>query len=305
VLRLSAGAWDACVVPEQGGAIARLDHAKRSVLRPAPEGATDPFAYACFALIPYANRIADGRLECGGDEYRLPPNHAGQRHPLHGIGWLAPWSVTAFDHVGLTMELRHGGDGAWPWSFSATQMLLLSAAGIRAVLTLRNDSDRTMPYSLGFHPYFATSPDDRLTFAAGGVWLANEEMLPIAHAAHDALGDWSNLAPLASGALIDNCYTGWSGHAKIMRGDTAIVLEGGNTPNLHLYRPPHEDFICLEPVTAIPDALSRISDQALAPGGRAEITMRISIGRSVRDPAQSRAVGRRRGTASDWRRISV
>lgn len=251
------------------------------MLRPTPDGASDPFDLACFALIPYANRIARGRLPWGDEEYRLAPNHAGQAHPLHGLGWLVPWAVTARDDAAVTMEMRHPGDRAWPWRFSAVQTLTLSAAGLRARLTLSNDDDRAMPCSLGFHPYFAKTPGDRLVFSSDGMWLADREMLPIAHAPANAMGDWAAGAPLDRDALIDNCYTGWSGQARIARGGDVVVVEGGDTPHLHLYLPPDADFFCLEPVTAIPDAFNRSTAPVLAAGECATIEMRITAGESA------------------------
>ena len=48
---------------------------------------------ASFPLVPYVNRIRDGRFTFRGREVRLAPNMAGDPSPLHGQGWLSPWTV--------------------------------------------------------------------------------------------------------------------------------------------------------------------------------------------------------------------
>lgn len=273
-MRITAGDWALEAAPERGGAIVSLTRAGRDVLRPTPEVITDPFDLACFPLVPYANRIADGAFVWDGEAVQLPRNHPAQAHPLHGIGWLVPWAVVAADKTSVTMRLDHGGDAMWPWPFVAEQRLMLSANGLSATLEMVNTGERAMPVSLGFHPYFAAA--EQLRFVADGVWLADGELLPTTHAAADALGDWSAGGALSRADLVDHCYTGWRGTATIVRDDGDVVLSAGSAPALHVYVPPGEAFFCAEPVTAMPDAVNRGEAATLAPGARMSIGMRIS-----------------------------
>ncbi len=271
--RLKAGDWALEAAPDRGGAILSLTRAGRDVLRPTPAVIADPFDLACFPLVPYANRIASGAFLWDGEAVELPRNHVAQAHPLHGIGWLVPWTVEAADERSVTMRLVHPGDAAWPWAFSAEQRLVLSADGLAATLEVANDGERAMPVSLGFHPYFAAA--ETLRFAASGVWLADDEMLPAKHALADALGDWSAGGALVRADLVDHCYTGWRGRAVIARADGDVVLTAEGARALHVYVPPRKDFFCAEPVTAMPDAVNRGEAATLAPGERMAIGMRI------------------------------
>lgn len=273
-MRIAAGDWALEAAPERGGAILSLTRAGRDVLRRAPAVITDPFDLACFPLVPYANRIADGAFVWEGQAVQLPRNHTAQAHPLHGTGWLVPWTVVAADETVVTMRLAHAGDATWPWAFVAEQRLMLSAEGLSATLEVMNAGEQAMPASLGFHPYFAAA--DRLRFEAEGVWLADDEMLPTSHAAADALGDWSAGGALSRGDLVDHCYTGWRGVATIERGDGDVVLSAEGAPALHVYVPLGEDFFCAEPVTAMPDAVNRGEAATLAPGARLAIRMRVA-----------------------------
>ncbi len=272
-MKLAAGDWALEAAPERGGAILSLTRAGRDVLRPTPAVIADPFDVACFPLIPYANRIAGGTFAWDGQTIRLPRNHPAQTHPLHGMGWLVPWTVTAADDTSATMRLDHPGDTSWPWAFSAEQQLVVSEHGLTATLTVINEDKNAMPVSLGFHPYSAAA--DTLRFDAGGVWLADADMLPSRHAAADALGDWSAGGPLSRPDLIDHCFTDWTGVATIARDDGDIVLTATGTRALHVYVPPGEPFFCAEPVTAMPDAVNRGEADTLAPGERLAIGMRI------------------------------
>ena len=54
------------------------------------------FAMASFPLLPWCNRIRDGRAQFGGRDIAIAPGHPASpsgKHPLHGIGWLRPWQV--------------------------------------------------------------------------------------------------------------------------------------------------------------------------------------------------------------------
>lgn len=275
-MRIAAGDWAATLAPECGGAILSLTRGGRDVLRPAPATVADPFDVACFPLVPYANRIADGAFAWQGTAHRLPRNHPRQPHPLHGTGWREAWTVTAQGPAGVAMRLAHAADAHWPWAFEAEQRLSLSPAGLAAELSVRNADDRAMPLSLGFHPYFAKAGADALRFAAEGLWLVDDALLPRAPAPADALGDWATDGSLDRPHLVDHCYTGWDGHARIARDDGDLLLDGEGTPALHVYLPPGEPFFCAEPVTAMPDAVNHAAADTLAPGETRRIAMRIT-----------------------------
>jgi aldose 1-epimerase len=274
-MKLFAGAWDLTLAPELGGAITALRRQGQDVLRPAPEGATEPFLLASFAMVPYANRIAHGRFAAGGEHHAIAPNHEGQDHPLHGVSWLRSWEVEASDATSATLVHRHAADEAWPWSYRAEQHLALDEGGLAITLTLTNEDEREMPASLGFHPYFPASGETALRFDADELWLRDEQCLPSTLAPADAFGDWGQGAPVQGAPFIDNSYVGWAGTARIARPDGDVLLTGENTPVLHLYIPPGEPFFCVEPATSMPDAFNRSTPVMLRPGQQHRIGMAI------------------------------
>lgn len=272
-MRLASGDWALTAAPERGGAITSLTRSGRDVFRPTPSDATEPTDFTCFPLVPYANRIANGSFVWHGRMVTVPRNHPDHTHPLHGLGWLLPWTITSANERELVMRLEHRGDEHWPWAFVSEQRLTLTPDGLTATLVLRNEAAEAMPFSLGFHPYFTR--EDGLAFDAEGMWLADKEMLPTRHVPADTLGDWSAGATLTRSELIDHCYTGWSGRATIARADGNLALSAEGATALHLYLPPEQDFFCAEPVSAMPDAVNHDQADALQPAEQARIVMTL------------------------------
>ncbi|MCJ2187207.1 aldose 1-epimerase [Novosphingobium beihaiensis] len=274
-MRIAAGDWQLDLDPHRGGMIRALTRQGRDILRPMPEGSTEPFESACFPLAPYVNRIAHGRFAWDGTAYTLAPNHEGQAHPLHGTAWLGAWDIEADDAHSVTQVHHHKAGTGWDWPFTLRQALSLSPDGLEARLELHNTGSRAMPVGLGFHPWFARSAVTAIAFEAEAVWLADADMLPTQTAPADALGDWSRGAGLERPDLVDHCYAGWGGALRISRTDGDVLLEGDAAPFLHLYVPPGEDFFCAEPQSTMPDAVNRMPPAPLSPGEMASIAMRI------------------------------
>lgn len=234
---------------------------------------------ASFPLVPYANRIAQGRFAFGGRDYQLPRNFGDHPHSIHGTGWQAVWDVVEQSADEVRLRLDYGGGAEWPWAYRAEQHVQVRPDAIVMDLTLTNASAEPMPAGLGLHPYFLADAGTQVQFAATSLWLATPDMLPDREVAADALGDWSRGAPVIGDTLIDNAYGGWDGHATIMRGDgTRIVLTASGAEWLHVYRPPGSVDFCLEPVSHCPDAINRADGMAvLVPGASTQLSMTIAI----------------------------
>ena len=282
MIRLAAGDWVATVRPGLGGAITGLTWRGQPVLRPTPDGTETILETACFPLVPYANRIADGRFVFGGREVELPVLDPFAPHALHGDGWLRPWTVEATDSASVTLSLNGGGDH-WPWRWTAVQTITLDEGGLRIDLAMTNDSDQPAPAGLGLHPYFVRPADGRLTLAADGVWLTDAREIPERLVSPAALVDWSGGQALASAPFVDHAYAGWSGRATIAGGGRVVTVAASD--NCHwtqVYAPLEADFVCVEPVTHRPDALNAPAGEdagvaVLAPGETLSIWMTVGV----------------------------
>jgi aldose 1-epimerase len=284
-ISLSDGELTLELLPDLGAAVASLRHQGRDVLRPTPPGASDPFETAAFALVPFANRIAGGRFHVDGREVRLERNAPGQAHPLHGHAWRRAWRVESVAPSSAVLSFEHPAD-SWPWHYAATQTLMLRAQRLEVLLTLENRDATPMPAGLGWHPYFHKGAGALLKAQLEGVWLTDEELLPVRLAPGTQFGRWDRGDALARPQLIDHCHTGWAGVAEILLPEERLCLALTASDALrwlHIYSPPGQDFFCVEPVSQMPDAVNRSApasitgNRLLAPGERFEARVTLAV----------------------------
>ena len=287
MISIAHGDYTLDVLPALGASLAGMRFQGVELLRRARAGIEEPLASAGFALAPFVNRIAHGRFRWGTREVRLAPNAPGQPHPLHGQAWRAPWRVERAEANRLALTFEYGA-GEWPWAYVARQSLALDEQGLEVRLSLENRSAQPMPAGLGWHPYFRRPPRARLRAAVARVWLADPDCLPRQLAPGSIFGNWPRGESLPDERLIDHCYSGWQGLAELEWPEEGLCLRlraGEPLHWLHVYLPPGEAFVCLEPVSQMPDALNRPEPPALtgvrvlAPGASLSATVRVSAAR--------------------------
>ncbi len=267
------------LAPEVGGAIAAFTVAGRDVLRPTAAGASDALFTASFPLVPFCNRIPNGRFAFEGREVVLPPNLGDHPHALHGQGWRAAWTVEMAGGGEAVLSYAHAPD-AWPWAYRAEQRFVVGETGFRVELSVINTGETPMPAGLGFHPYFPRRDGERLTAANDGVWLIDTDVLPTTHHAGPWEADWAAGAPVEGHGLIDHCYTGWDQRAVLRapsQPDT-IVTASADCRWLHVYAPPGEAYYCVEPCASRPNPFGEgeTGMATLAPGERRSIWMDVA-----------------------------
>ena len=285
MLPLGCGDLTLELLPDLGAAVATLRYQGRDVLRPTAPGANDPFETAAFVLVPYANRIAGGRLRVGDRDVRIERNAPGQAHPLHGHGWRLPWRVESMAGDSATLSFEHPAD-SWPWHYIATQTLTLRSDSLELALAVENRDSTPMPAGLGWHPYFHKGEGAQLEAQVEGVWLTDEECLPVRLAQGTRFGHWGRGDEVARPELVDHCYTGWQGVAQILLPQERLHLTlTASRPLhwLHIYSPPGLDFFCVEPVSHMPNAINRSAPapvtghRLLAPGECLEARVTLSM----------------------------
>jgi aldose 1-epimerase len=276
VITLGVGDSGLWLAPAAGGAVTRYWRERgattREWLRPATDDwlrRRDPYETSAFPLVPFSNRIREGRFRFQGREVVLPRNRPPERHSIHGHGWQAEWEVLEATTSSALLQYRHDA-GAWPWAYRARQRFTLTSARLTVELMLRNESDAPMPAGLGWHPYFPRTPRTTLTAEAEAMWLTDDEMLPTTLVEPPA-------ADLARGVgveavSLDNCFVGWRGHAVIdwPELDARVVMRA-ETPLdfLTVFTPPGRPFLCAEPVSHATDAVNLVG------AGRTDTGLRV------------------------------
>jgi aldose 1-epimerase len=265
--------------PRRGGVIRELRWRDWDILRPTQATAgDDPFATACFAMVPFVNRVAHGRFEFDGQTVQLERNWSEDPHPIHGHGWRSPWTVTAGGRSNATLRFE-GGANEWPWRYSSEQSFALTADGLSLELSIRNLSSTPMPAMLGLHPYFPDAGHAWMEARLPRVWLTDSAALPVEETKTPP--GWSfEPARAIQAVALDHGFSGWNGLARLRWPDHTVTVSAPDCKFLHVYAPAGRDFFCIEPQTAAPGALGRNPNDAavVAPGERLAIRVQLSGG---------------------------
>lgn len=261
--------------PAHGGVIREFGCLGREILRRTPVGSTDPMAAACFPMVPYANRIADGTFRRGERSVSLQPNWDGDPSPLHGQGWRSAWQIAAATGADATLEFQGGGD-EWPWHYRAEQHFRLGRSTLEVRLSVENLANSPMPAVLGLHPYFADPARARLQAHTPRVWTMDARSLPVAQIPTPAA--WSFAEGRAVGAVpLDHCFAGWDGVAILRWPEFTLQLRASNCGYLHVFIPRQAGFFCVEPQTAAIGALGRGPDEAAVVQPHERYVMQVSF----------------------------
>jgi aldose 1-epimerase len=265
---LAAGSLRLLLAPSAGGAVAAFYDEQAGErfdwLRPADNEALerrDMFAMASFPLLPWCNRIRDGRAHFGGREIAIAAGHPAQpsgHHPLHGLGWLRPWRTVEVSPTHALLNLVVDADAHWPWRFEASQLYELDPDELRCTLTLTNRDTAAMPAGIGHHPYFPHRAGTRLTAETEAMWRGDAEVMPV------ALEQTEEVRRLREGVRLaeldlDNNFAGWQHEARIAwptQGRSMLMTAEPPLDFFVLYCPRGGDHFCAEPVSQCTDEIN-------------------------------------------------
>jgi aldose 1-epimerase len=272
MIALERGSVACTLDPELGGSLLSLSVDSIDLLRPSPFKPKDILETACFPLVPFANRIADGRMIFRGRDVVLPADPAAPPHAHHGHGWRRPWRLSDASDGFAELEYRHDPDD-WPWAYVANQRIALIDSGAKIELSVTNRSDEDMPAGLGLHPYFVRDE-------AGTIFISSTRMVT-----SDRDGIPNGEAPIIAGEKsltslggMDNMLLDESGQACLRSGRVLCGLKAEGAVGFHVYVPVGENFYCVEPVSHRPNAFASDAEQyALAPGATRRLITQLTV----------------------------
>ena len=287
LITLTAGRLELVLAPAVGGSIARFDWLEKerriNILRPAEGGPANVLDAASFPLVPFSNRIRNGRFSFRHHNVTLAANMTGDPSPLHGQGWLAPWKMLRSNSRSTEIEHVHE-PGEWPWRYEARQKFELDGNGLTLVLTCRNLSDEPMPCGLGQHPYFPCTVQTRLDTGVSHVWTIDEKVLPVEKLPAEGRYDLRDRSVCGQG--LDHGFGGWGGRARIS--DPGLPFEiRMSSPQarfFQLYSPEAGGIFVAEPVSHANAALNAPEEEwgelgmrVLEPGEEMALVMRLEV----------------------------
>lgn len=259
------------------------------LLRPARDDdpAPEPNQTACFVTVPYFGRIVGGRFEFDGRTHRLDPTSPTSPEPIHGESWRARWTLVEARDNRLALEHVYAPRTAcWPFPYTARQTFELDEDGLTLSLAARNSGATAMPCGLGVHPYFPKPPGTRVQAPTTGVWPFDPLTGPGTPAPPPSGSDFTAGQEMDA-LVVDNCFDVGERAARLHWPGLPAALEMTATPpfdRLQIFAPAGADFLCVEPVSHLPNALCLMSAgrsghgiRVLEPGADLSGTVRISL----------------------------
>ncbi len=167
---------------------------------------------------------------------------------VHGFADLVPWKVDRAEDSVIELSLDPNGltKFVYPFAFHLSMRYELSGNTARLVLTVTNCDERAMPFSIGFHPYFAASSLENVSFD-----------IQAATCSEDAKGE----QPAAPAVITLTKKEGSADSIRLLQGvrspmrftdagnghEVTVAFDEAVFGNGVLWQQDAEHFVCMEP----------------------------------------------------------
>lgn len=138
-------------------------------------------------LIPWPNRLRDGRYRFRDQELQLPLTEPDRHNAIHGLIRWDNWTVAEQEASCVLMDdLLHHRPG-YPFSLHVGVEYALSEGdpGLTVRTTATNVGSARCPYGAGFHPYLRVGDqrlDEDVLSSPGATWLPTDgQAIPSGH----------------------------------------------------------------------------------------------------------------------------
>jgi aldose 1-epimerase len=168
-------------IVEVGGGVRRYAVGERDVLDPYPLRSICDGAHGA-PLIPWPNRVADGRYRFEGMDYQLALTEPGRHNATHGLLRWRSWRALERAPERVVMAIRLHPLPGYPFMLDVRIEYELGDGGLAVTSTTTNIGESACPYGSGQHPYLSPGRGlidaCELTVPAGTRILTDERRLP-------------------------------------------------------------------------------------------------------------------------------
>lgn len=273
------------VVAEVGATLRSFRVGGTEVFWTYPDDA-QPVQWAGTTLVPWPNRIRDGRYVHDEVEQLLPVNEHPLHNALHGLAHALEWRLVRRSADAVTLAAVIYPQPGWPGVLEVETTHTVTEHSLTISWQTRNVGNVAVPFGYGCHPYFAFGSIDDLTVSSpfGRELRVDDRLLPT------ELGEVSEeydfREPRALGELtLDTAFTGADGAWEIqMTGDGRAVTVWADERHrwAQIYTHPGRGAIAVEPMTCGPDAFNAGPTHddlvVLGPGDTARGTWGVRVG---------------------------
>lgn len=256
--------WQATIT-EVGATLRRLSHRGRDLIVPFAEDAV-PVGSQGQQLMPWPNRIRDGRYTFNGTHYQLPVNEIDRNNALHGLVCWQPWHTTSADSTHVSQRLVVHPQQGWPAVVECAVTHRLTVEGLKVEVNAACIGDSAAPFGYAAHPYL------RVDDAALDEWTVqapftrrvevDERLLPVA--IRDVIDTPFDLRESQlfgdrefDTAFSDPTFEGSNWQVRLSHGGAHTQLWADEGLNwLQIYTPGDRMSLAVEPMTCGPDTFN-------------------------------------------------
>ncbi|MGN6598704.1 MAG: aldose 1-epimerase family protein [Actinomycetes bacterium] len=145
-------------IVEVGGGVREYYDGDVPVLHPYDIDQMCDGAHGC-PLIPWPNRLADGRYEWDGRNYQVPLTEPEKDNAIHGFLRWQPWALVEQADSRVVVETQIFPRKGYPFTLHVNVEYELTDSGLVCTTTATNLGTQDLPYAHGQHPYL--SPGDK------------------------------------------------------------------------------------------------------------------------------------------------
>jgi aldose 1-epimerase len=219
-------------------------------------------------LLPWPNRIRDGKYTFAGKSQQLPLSEPARHNASHGLVRYLPWVLTDRTADSVTNRVRIYPQPGWPGWLEATVTHAVSADGLTVTVSATNVGDQDVPFGYAAHPYLTvgeeTVDEIELTVPASSYLEVDpDRLLPVTVSPVDGTPLDLRAGSTVAGRNLDNAMTdlarGDDGRwrVRLARADRTAELWGDETMGwvqIFTGGPYRDRSLAVEPMTCGPDA---------------------------------------------------
>ncbi|MBX3100249.1 MAG: aldose 1-epimerase family protein [Salinibacterium sp.] len=260
------------VITEVAASVREYSVGGVDIVQPYPELSSPPFASGII-LMPWPNRVADGRWNLGGVTQQLDITEPAKNNAIHGLLRYTGYRVDDRTDESITLAATVFPQHGYPFHLETTVRYELVDGGLAVTHGVRNLSSDTAPVGIGAHPFLTIgdvpTEDLVLTVHASTYFDVDARLLP-----HGELSVVGTRYDLRNGVRVgdlelDTAFGGVStrdGVVAVLQapdGREVRLVQDDAHPYVQVFTTrtyPKKDgaglAVAIEPMTAAPDALN-------------------------------------------------
>ena len=213
-------------------------------------------------LMPWPNRLRDGRYSIAATEYQLPINEVARMNANHGLNVGQQWEVLSHMSSAIRQRTVFWPRRGWPGILAVEILHEVSEDGLTVDVLATNIGTTPVPWGYGTHPYFRFDELSEVELSIpfdAELAVDPERLLPIRLGPVTQEHDFTRPRRIGE-TVLDTAFTDpltreW---AVSLHGDgrTIEIWGDATTQWVQVFTPPTRASIAIEPMTCGPNAFN-------------------------------------------------